>query len=169
MANTAALTRQRLYLSNFSLIMHTLSPSFCIANYSQRSSLSVIMCSVEERQVQRLLGPRNEHSKTFARPCKFSSGERRFETNRSNSKEERDDSRGGWAELWERYHGRCTKTAWKLASRPHLRVRCTCCDVDVGVAEPRDSGYESPIPSTRSTFDSYNGDKSLEYRVTGLW
>lgn len=30
---------------------------------------------------------------------------------------ERTDSHGGWPKLWERYHGRCTKTAWKLASR----------------------------------------------------
>lgn len=44
---------------------------------------------------------------------------------------ERTDSHGGWSKLWERYHGRCTKTAWKLASRSTLRVHCTCCDGDV--------------------------------------
>lgn len=30
------------------------------------------------------------------------------------------DGGGKWPKLWQRYHGPCTKTAWKLASQVHL-------------------------------------------------
>lgn len=65
------------------------------------------------------------------------------------------DRGGKWPKLWQRYHGPCTKTAWKLASKVHL------CTISLVAMVP--SGSIST--HTRLTWQRISDSRAIHFRA----
>jgi len=62
---------------------------------------------------------------------------------------------GKWPKLWQRYHGPCTKTAWKLASQVHL------CTISLVAMVP----LGSISTHTRLTRQRISNSRAIHFRV----